>query len=914
MMSDVKWVLRFAEGDATMRDLLGGKGAGLAEMTRIGLPVPPGFTITTRACIAYSADPSHRMPPGLNAQIDAALADLELAIDKQFGNPRNPLLVSVRSGAAVSMPGMMDTILNLGLNDETTAGLSEQTGDARFAWDCYRRLLAMYGEVVMKCSGSAFETVLEQARERAGVAQDHELSPTDLMAVVASFKGIIERSVGQPFPQDPRQQLALAIQAVFDSWNNERARVYRELNKIPHDLGTAVNVQAMVFGNLDMTSGSGVLFTRNPSTGEARILGEYLPKAQGEDVVAGIRTPLLVERVRQEAPAVYAELERVSRLLEQHYREVQDIEFTVERGRLFLLQTRSAKLTAEAAVRRAVDFVAEGLIDRAEAVRRIPATAVERLLHRRIDPASKVEVVARGLPASPGAATGAVVFDATRAERQAARGQRVLLVRPETTPDDIHGMVAAEGVLTSRGGMTCHAAIVARHMGKPCVVGCDELRIDLGAATFSVRGRQYSEGDILSIDGATGEVVVGEVRMIEPELSDALLEILTWSDDLRRLGVRANADTPPDAARARSFGAQGIGLCRTEHMFMAQERLPVVQQMIMAESDEQRAVALAELLPMQQGDFYGILKAMDGLPVTIRLLDPPLHEFLPNVNELEHEVRRLKRRIMRYHREERNNGDDERRIVEAGRGEGVGKITQALERLDTVQRMIRRARALAESNPMLGLRGCRLGIIFPDIYEMQARAIFAAAAQLVAEGYHPLPEVMIPLVGHVNELAVTRQAVEQVAAAVRAATGVEFQVVIGTMIEVPRAALTAAEIATKAEFFSFGTNDLTQTTFGYSRDDAEGKFLHQYVQSGILKDNPFAVLDREGVGELVRIGVERGRTTRPNLKIGICGEHGGEPSSVAFFHLAGLDYVSCSPYRVPMARLAAAQAALAADR
>ncbi len=566
MKSGAKWVYRFAEGDASMRAILGGKGAGLAEMTRIGLPVPPGFTISTRACISYSADPGHRLPVGLDEQVETALTALEAEMNKRFGDPANPLLVSVRSGAAVSMPGMMDTILNLGLNDETTAGLARQTGDERFAWDCYRRLLAMFGEVVMKCSAGAFEAILEDARERAGVRHDHELPPEDLKDIAARFQATISRSAGCPFPQNPREQLTLAVQAVFESWNNDRARVYRDLNKIPHDLGTAVNVQAMAFGNLDLESGSGVLFTRNPSTGEPTILGEYLPKAQGEDVVAGIRTPLPVERMRETQPGVYAELERVSRLLEQHYREVQDIEFTVERGRLFLLQTRSAKLTAEAAVRRAVDFVAEGLIDKNEAVRRVPPEAVERLLHRRIDPASKVEVVARGLPASPGAATGAVVFDATRAERLASRGQRVLLVRPETTPDDIHGMVAAQGVLTSRGGMTCHAAIVARHMGKPCVVGCDELRIDLGTAVVAVRGRQYAEGDVLSIDGATGEVVAGEVRMIEPELSDALLQILAWADDARKLGVRANADTPPelrgrgDSGR-RESGSAGPSTC-----------------------------------------------------------------------------------------------------------------------------------------------------------------------------------------------------------------------------------------------------------------------------------------------------------------------------------------------------------------
>jgi pyruvate,orthophosphate dikinase len=875
-----------------MRDLLGGKGAGLAEMTRIGLPVPPGFTVTTRACIAY-VDGGRRFPDGLEGQIAAALAELEANMGKRLGDAGRPLLLSVRSGAAVSMPGMMDTILNLGLNEETTAGLAAQTGDEAFAWDCYRRLLQMFGEVVMRCRASDFEEALGAARERAGVLHDHQLSGGALRRLCDEFRAIIRRGAKRDFPADPQEQLRLAVIAVFESWGNDRARVYREANRIPHNLGTAVTIQAMVFGNYDARSGSGVLFTRNPSSGRPVILGEYLPQAQGEDVVAGIRTPLPMDVVREQMPEVHAEIERVAGMLERHYREVQDIEFTVESGRLFILQTRGAKLTAEAAVRRAVDFVAEGLIDKAEAVRRVPPEAVERLLHRRIDPQSKLEVVARGLPASPGAATGAVVFDAGRAERMAAKGQRVLLVRPETTPDDIHGMIAAQGVLTSRGGMTCHAAIVARHMGKPCVVGCDVLRIDLAGGSLTVEGRRFHEGDVLSIDGATGEVVLGEVRLIEPELSPALLRVLEWADEVRRLGVRANADTPGDAARSRAFGAAGIGLCRTEHMFMAQDRLPVVQAMIMAETTDSRQAALTKLLPMQRGDFYGILAAMDGLPVTIRLLDPPLHEFLPNVGELEQEAGRLRRRARRQSRKSEE-----------------ARVASTMAELESVERMARRARALAEANPMLGLRGCRLGIVYPEIYEMQARAVFEATAQLVREGRNPQPEVMVPLVGHVRELAVTRQAVERVAAAVREETGAAFPVVVGTMIEVPRAALTADEIAAEAEFFSFGTNDLTQTTFGYSRDDAEGKFLHHYVAAGVLQENPFAVLDGPGVGQLVRMGVELGRRARPGLKIGICGEHGGEPRSIMFCHQAGLDYVSCSPYRVPVARLAAGQAAV----
>ncbi|MDP2873030.1 MAG: pyruvate, phosphate dikinase [Bacillota bacterium] len=897
-MTGDRFVFKFTEGDASMRALLGGKGAGLAEMTRIGLPVPPGFTIVSRACIAYH-ESGRELPPGLEEQVGSALAELEAAMGKQLGDAANPLLVSVRSGAAVSMPGMMDTILNLGLNDQAAEGLAQVTGDRRFALDCYRRLLQMFGEVVLKVSARTFEDLLTAARDRAGARHDHELGPAELGRVVDRFKSAIQRGAGVSFPQEPRQQLILAVRAVFESWQNERARVYRRLNSIPDDLGTAVNVQAMAFGNSGPTSGSGVLFTRHPATGERRILGEYLPNAQGEDVVAGIRTPYPVARLRDELPEVYGELERVSALLERHYREVQDIEFTVEHGRLFVLQTRSANLTAEASVRRAVDFVSEGLIDRSEAVRRVSAETVERLLHRRIDPRSRVEVLSRGLPASPGAATGSVVFDADRAEKMAAKGQRVLLVRPETTPDDIHGMVASEGVLTSRGGMTCHAAIVARHMGKPCVVGCDELRIDLGAAVFAVRGRSFAEGDVISIDGASGEVIEGEVRLIDPDLSPALLTVLDWADEIRRLGVRANADTPGDAARARSFGAQGIGLCRTEHMFMAQDRLPVVQEMIMAETVEERQAALVRLLPMQQGDFRGILEAMDGLPVTIRLLDPPLHEFLPNIEELEARMRRLRERVRRLAR-----GSD--------LGRSRGKAEEALEELDRTRRMVRRARALQEVNPMLGLRGCRLGIVYPEIYEMQARAIFQAAAELIAAGRNPLPEVMIPLVGHVRELEITRQMVERVAVQVRGATGCDFPVVIGTMIEIPRAALTAGEIAGQAEFFSFGTNDLTQTTFGFSRDDAEGKFLHHYSQAKVLKDNPFAVLDRDGVGRLIEIGVSAGRRAKPHLKVGICGEHGGEPRSIAFCHEVGLDYVSCSPYRVPVARLAAAHAALAA--
>ena len=873
-----RWVLRFEEGTAEQRALLGGKGAGLAEMTRIGLPVPSGFTITTEACIAYNRG-GKAFPAGLEDELWEQLAELERRTGKTLGDPAAPLLVSVRSGAAISMPGMMDTVLNLGLNDATAEGLAAATGDERFARDCYRRFIQMFGNVVLGLEHQRFEAVLEQVKESRGVRQDHELTADALRELLWSYKDLVRRERGSAFPQDPREQLLMAVRAVFDSWDNPRAVTYRRIHAIPDDLGTAVNIQAMVFGNWSGDSGTGVLFTRNPSTGEKVLFGEYLTNAQGEDVVAGIRTPRPIAQLEAELPEVYRQIRETCELLEAHYRDVQDIEFTIERGRLYLLQTRTGKRSAAAAVRIANDLVREGKIDRRTALERVTPEQIDQLLHRHVDPQAPVEVLAQGLPASPGAACGVVVFDADTAAARAERGEAVILVRPETTPDDIHGIVAAQGVLTSRGGMTCHAAIVARGMGKPCVVGCEEVAIDLGRRTFSVRGQEFAEGELLSIDGGTGRVMRGRVPLVEPELSDDFRQLLAWADEEKRLGVRANADTPEDAARARAFGAAGVGLCRTEHMFMAQERLPVMQEMILAETEEERRAALERLLPMQEEDFRGILAAMEGFPVTIRLLDPPLHEFLPRQDQLAQEI-------------------------------AAARAAGRREEMERLERLRHKAHSLAEFNPMLGFRGCRLGIVYPEIYEMQARAIFQATAHLVRQGRQVIPEVMIPLVGDPRELAAMRDLVRRVHAAVCAETGLELPCKVGTMLEVPRACLLAERIAEHADFFSFGTNDLTQTVFGFSRDDAEGKFLRVYLEDKILSDNPFAVLDREGVGRLMEAAVGAGRRRKPELKMGICGEHGGEPSSIAFCHRIGLSYVSCSPYRVPVARLAAAQAAL----
>jgi len=854
----VRYVYDFHEESGGGRELLGGKGIGLAEMTQLGIPVPAGFTITTDACRAYMTAGGD-VPEGLDDEVDLHLAALEERTGKRFGDHHDPLLVSVRSGAAISMPGMMDTVLNLGLSDVAVEGLAESTGNARFAYDSYRRLIQMYGEVVDGVDGQHFEQALADLKTARGASQDVDLTADDLRELVTTFKEIYEDATGRPFAQDAREQLRRAYRAVFDSWNAPRAQVYRRTYDIPDDLGTAVNLVQMVFGNRGESSGTGVCFTRDPATGERRLFGEFLSNAQGEDVVAGIRTPEPIERMRERMPEAYEELVETLDRMEAHYRDLQDIEFTVEEGRLYLLQTRTGKRTATAALRAAVEMVDEGLISREEAVARIDPGQLDQLLHPMIDPNAQIEVAARGLNASPGAASGAIVLDADTAEERGRAGEAVILVRWETTPDDIHGLIQARGVLTAHGGMTSHAAVVARGMGKPCVAGCDGLSIDAAAGTVTIGDHELSAGDVITIDGGAGTVIVGAVPLVPPAIDENFGTILGWADELRRLNVRANADTPEDAAKAREFGAEGIGLCRTEHMFMAEDRLPIVREMIMARDEEERRSPLERLLPMQQGDFEGIFEAMAGLPVTIRLLDPPLHEFLPPLEEA------------------------------------------------TSDAMRDRIRQLHESNPMLGTRGCRLGLQFPEIYEMQVRAIVRAAKAVEDRtGDAPLVEIMHPLVGFREELARLRELTERVAAEV---PSVEYR--CGTMIELPRAALRADEISEEADFFSFGTNDLTQTTLGFSRDDAEGKFLTYYLEHGLLERNPFEVLDEEGVGDLMRIAVERGRGAKPGIKMGICGEHGGEPRSVAFCHRLGLDYVSCSPYRVPLARLAAAQAALA---
>jgi len=853
----MRLVYGFDEQAPGGRELLGGKGIGLAEMTQLGIPVPAGFTVTTDACRQTMR--SGEVPAALWPEVDEHVAALQERAGKQFGDPRDPLLVSVRSGAAISMPGMMDTILNLGLNDVAVEGLAAATGNPRFAFDSYRRLIQMYGEVVDGVEGHLFEGELQELKERRGVRQDVELTADDLRELIATFQGIYESGAGSPFPQDAREQLQRAIQAVFDSWESPRARVYRRTYDIPDDLGTAVNVVQMVFGNKGDTSATGVCFTRDPSTGERRLYGEFLVNAQGEDVVAGIRTPEPIERMREILPDAYTELAGTLDRLEEHYREMQDIEFTVEDGTLFLLQTRTGKRTAQAALRIAVEMTGEDLITREQAVARIDAGQLDQLLHPMIDPDARVDVVATGLNASPGAASGAIVLDADLAEERGRAGEDVLLVRWETTPDDIHGLIHARGVLTAHGGMTSHAAVVARGMGKPCVAGCESLSIDTTARTLTLGDVELREGDLLTIDGGTGRVIVGAVPLVPPAIDENFGTILGWADEFRRLRVRANADTPEDAAKAREFGAEGIGLCRTEHMFMAPDRLPVVQEMILAEDERARRAALDRLLPVQQGDFEAIFEAMAGHPVTIRLLDPPLHEFLPSVEDA------------------------------------------------TSDAMRRRIEQLREANPMLGTRGCRLGLQWPEIYEMQVRAIVRAAHAVAGRtGESPQVEIMHPLVGFSEELRRLRELTDRVAGEEEP---VEY--LCGTMIELPRACVRADEIAGQADFCSFGTNDLTQTTLGFSRDDAEGKFLTYYLEHGILERNPFEVLDREGVGDLMRIAVERGRGVKPGVKLGICGEHGGEPRSVAFCHELGLDYVSCSPYRVPLARLAAAQAALA---
>ena len=868
-----KYVYLFREGNASMRDLLGGKGAGLAEMTRSGAPVPPGFTITTEACNAYSA--TRKFPEGLLDQVHEALAEVEKQTGKKFGDPSNPLLVSVRSGAAFSMPGMMDTVLNLGLNQQTREGLARLTDNPRFAADAYRRFVQLFGKIVLGVDGDKFEHVMDEAKGH-GQRQDTDLSADELTEIAERFKAIIKQEKGVDFPEDPQQQLQEAIAAVFRSWKGRRAVDYRRLNKIPDDLGTAVNVQTMVFGNMGNDSATGVAFSRNPSTGENELYGEYLVNAQGEDVVAGVRTPRPMAEMERDMPEVYRQFAEIARGLERHYKDVQDMEFTVERGKLYMLQTRTGKRTGAAAVRIAVDLVDEGLIDRETAVKRVEPQQLDQLLHPTIAESAKARVSAltKGLPASPGAATGRVVFDPDEAEEMAQQGEQVILVRIETAPEDFHGMVAAQAVLTARGGMTSHAAVVARGMGKPCVAGAGALGIDYANHQFTVAdGSQptvVKEGDYITLDGTTGEVFVGQLETQEPELREDFKTLMSWADEFRKIGVRTNADTPNDAKVARSFGAEGIGLCRTEHMFFEGNRIDAVREMIVAETVEERRAALAKVEPYQREDFVGIFRAMDGLPVTIRTLDPPLHEFLPHLDE---EIRDLATKM----------GVDYARLK--------GKVE-----------------SLREANPMLGFRGCRLGIVYPEITEMQARAVFTAAKQVQAEGVTVHPEVMIPLVNTLEELRRQAEIVHRVAEEVGFT-----DYLIGTMIELPRAALVADKIAEIAQFFSFGTNDLTQTTMGISRDDS-ARFVPRYVEEKILRDDPFQVLDQEGVGQLVQIGTERGRKTRPDLKVGICGEHGGEPSSVQFFARVGLNYVSCSPYRVPIARLAAAQAALGEAR
>ncbi len=886
-MTKTRWVYSFggggADGDASMKNLLGGKGANLAEMSSLGLPVPPGFTVTTEACVHYYAN-GNQYPAELAEQVAAGLATVEKLTGKSFGDPANPLLVSVRSGARASMPGMMDTVLNLGLNDETVAGLAKLSGDERFAYDSYRRFIQMFSNVVLGLDHHSFEEILDDHKDRLGVTVDTDLTAEDWRAVVKDYKAVVAREHGKPFPQDPQAQLWGAVGAVFASWMNDRAKFYRRMHDIPESWGTAVNIQSMVFGNMGATSATGVAFTRNPSTGEARLYGEFLINAQGEDVVAGIRTPQSLTKIAREEmgdvspsmeeamPEVFGQFKTVVETLERHYRDMQDIEFTVEQGVLYMLQTRNGKRTAKAALKIAVDLAAEGVISQDEAILRIEPASLDQLLHPTIDPTAQRDVAAAGLPASPGAATGKIVFDADEAERLGHMGEAVILVREETSPEDIHGMHAAKGIITARGGMTSHAAVVARGMGRPCVSGAGEISIFENQGLFRVRGREFRAGDIITVDGSKGEVLAGAVKMIEPELTGDFATLMEWADKARRLKVRANAETPLDAKTARQFGAEGIGLCRTEHMFFEEDRIAAVREMILADDERGRRAALAKILPMQKGDFVQLFTIMEGLPVTVRLLDPPLHEFLPHTE-----------------------GDVEAVATATG--------------LDAAK-LMRRAKELHETNPMLGHRGCRLGVSYPEIYEMQVRAIIEAACEIAKSGKAaPVPEIMHPLVAKGEEMKFLRELTDRVAREVIAEQGVDLKYMVGTMVELPRAALRAGDLAQNAEFFSFGTNDLTQTTFGISRDDA-GKFLNAYIDKGIFEKDPFVSLDQEGVGDLIRLAAERGRAQRPDVKLGICGEHGGDPASITFCEQVGLDYVSCSPFRVPIARLAAAQAAL----
>jgi pyruvate,orthophosphate dikinase len=884
-----KWVYLFEEGNGENKTLFGGKGAGLCEMTRAGLPVPPGLIVTTEACNAYY-DNNKQFPDGMWEQVVEALHEIEKKVGKKFGDSDNPLLVSVRSGAAFSMPGMMDTVLNLGLNEETVQGLAEQTGDLRFALDAYRRFASLFGEIVIGVAHEKFERVMDRFKAQTKGGKDTDLKPKELREIIAAEKQII-LAEAHAIPDDPYEQLHVAIAAVFNSWMGRRAVDYRRVNRIPDDLGTAVNVQAMVFGNMGKDSGTGVAFTRNPSTGKKELYGEYLLNAQGEDVVAGTRTPNPISQLKKELPKVYQEFSQITQLLEKHYRDMQDCEFTIERGKLWMLQTRTGKRTGAAAVRIAVDMASEKLIDRATAVQRVTPEQLDQLLHPTVDPKTDAQVLATGLPASPGAAQGKVVFSPDEAEEMAREGEKVVLVRQETSPDDFHGMVAAQAIVTARGGMTSHAAVVARGMGKTCVSGASTLEIDYSQHQFSVNGEVVTRGEWITVDGSTGRVFLGKVPTIQPQLGSDFHELMKWADKFRRLGIRANGDTPLDAKTARGFGAEGIGLCRTEHMFFGDQRLAAMREMILADGVGAREKALEQLLPLQRGDFVGIFREMAGFPVTIRLLDPPLHEFLPNVDELLGELSELKMALRQ--------------------AKTLADMDHLLDQIDEKRQLLHHVNRIREANPMLGFRGCRLGLLFPEVTRMQCRAIFEAACQVKGERKQVTLEIMVPLVSVSEELAQQKALIDEVAQQVIGEHGMNIEYEVGTMIELPRAALTAHKIAEHAAFFSFGTNDLTQTTFGLSRDDS-GRFLPAYVDRKILTDDPFQVLDTEGVGELVRLGAERGRSVKPDLKVGICGEHGGDPQSIAFCHEIGLNYVSCSPYRVPVARLAAAQAALEA--
>ncbi len=870
-----KYVYFFGEGKKEMKKLLGGKGADLSEMTNMGLPVPYGFTITTEVCnLFYDLGKSY--PESLEEQIEENLKKLEEKMGMVFGDEKNPLLVSVRSGAAISMPGMMDTVLNLGLNDKTIIALMEKTKNERFGWDSYRRFVQMFGSVVMDVEHDKFEEALQSKKDKKNVKFDTELTAEDLRELVEDYKKIIKEAKGKDFPQDPREQLKMAVDAVFDSWNNKRAVSYRNLHDIPHNIGTAVNVQAMVFGNMGQDSGTGVAFTRNPATGEDKFYGEYLMNAQGEDVVAGIRTPRHISELKEEMPEIYKQLIDIRKKLEEHYKDMQDIEFTIQEGKLYMLQTRTGKRTAAAALQIAADMVDQGYIDKKTAVTRVEPQMLDQLMHKQLDKKAKknAELLTKGLPASPGAALGKVVFDADTAVEE-AKSENVVLVRTETSPEDIQGMAVAQGILTARGGMTSHAAVVARGMGKCCVAGAEDIKVFEDKQYFEVNGSKVNKGDWVTLDGSTGEVFKGKIPVVDPEIGKNFKKFMSWVNDYKKIGVRANADTPDDSKVALNFGAEGIGLCRTEHMFFEADRIKAVRKMIVAKSREEREKALAKLLPIQKKDFMEIFKVMNNLPVTIRLLDPPLHEFLPNEDE---------------------------DIKEIARELGL--------KFDELKATVN---SLHEMNPMLGHRGCRLSITYPEILEMQVRAIFEATVELTKEGYIVKPEVMIPLVGDVKEVKVLKDQIVKIADGIMKKENLKFDYKVGTMIEIPRACVTADEIATEAEFFSFGTNDLTQMAFGFSRDDS-GKFLPDYIEKGVLEKDPFATIDRNGVGQLIKMGVEKGRKARKNLKIGICGEHGGDPSSVEFCHMVGMDYVSCSPYRVPVARLAAAHAAIKEEK